>query len=100
MKDPQFKSSIKFVISMFFWPLFHFLETLIVWFLFKDWTIVLGFFIAMPVLGILARAYWVSFRQFLIAWRWANLKKKNIDAYHSIKNDQQEIFSRMNAIAS
>lgn len=98
MKDTQFKSSVKFVISMFFWPLFHFLETLAVWFIFKDWAIVLGFYVAMPLLGILARAYWVSFSQFLKAWRWTNLKKKNIDAYRAIKNDQQEILSRTKMI--
>ena len=99
-KDKQFRSSVKFVVSMFIWPLFHFLETLVVWFLFKEWTIILGFFIAMPILGILARAYWVSYSQFLKAWRWSRLKKKNIEAYRSIKNDQQEIFSKTAAIVA
>jgi len=99
-KDPQFKSSVKFVISMFFWPLFHFLETLFVWLIFKDWTITLGFFIAMPLLGILARAYWVSFSQFLKAWRWSKLKRKNTEAYRSIKNDQQEILSKTATIVA
>ncbi|MDA3905403.1 MAG: 1-acyl-sn-glycerol-3-phosphate acyltransferase [Bacteroidales bacterium] len=94
MKDPQFKSSVKFVISMIFWPLFHFLETLIVWFIFKDWTIVLGFFVAMPILGILARGYWVSFKKYLKALRWSRLKKNNIGVYQSIKNNQQEILSK------
>lgn len=97
-KDPQFKSSVKFVVSMFIWPLFHFLETLFVWLIFKDWTIALGFYIAMPILGILARAYWVSFNQFLKAWRWSKLKRKNLEDYRSINNDQQEIFNRIKTI--
>lgn len=99
-KDPQFKSSVKFVVSMFIWPLFHFLETLLVWFIFKDWTIVLGFFIAMPILGILARAYWISFSQFLKAWRWSKLKRKNLEAFRLIKNDQQEILSKTATIVA
>lgn len=97
-RDPQFKSSVKFAVSMFIWPLFHFLETLLIWFVFKDWAIVLGFFVAMPLLGILARVYWVSFRQFLKAWHWARLKKNSIEVYQSIKNDQQEILEKMAAI--
>ncbi len=99
-KDKQFISSVKFVVSMFIWPLFLFLETLTVWFLFKEWTITLGFFIAMPVLGILARAYWVSYSQFLKAWRWSKLKRKNLEAYRSIKNDQQEILSKTATIVA
>lgn len=100
MKDPQFKSSVKFVISMLFWPLFYFLETLLVWLLFKDRTITLGFFVTMPLLGIMARAYWVAFRQFLKAWRWSKLKRKNLDAYRLIKNDQQEILSKTATIVA
>jgi 1-acyl-sn-glycerol-3-phosphate acyltransferase len=100
MEDPQFKSSVKFVISMLFWPLFHFLETLLVWLFFKDWTITLGFFIAMPILGIMARAYWVAFKQFLKTWRWSRLKRQNLGVYQSIMNDQQEILSKTTAIVT
>ncbi len=98
MEDPQFRSSVKFAITLVFWPLFHFIETLIIWFIFKDWIIVLGFFVAMPILGILARAYWVSFRQFLKAWRWARLKKNKSELSQSIENDQQEILSKTAAL--
>ena len=100
MKDPQFKSSVKFVISMIFYPMFHFLETLFVWSIFKDWTIVLGFFVAIPLLGILARTYWVSFRQYLKTLRWARLKKRKLEVYQSIKNDQQEILNLTKSIVS
>lgn len=94
MKDPQFKSSIKFAVSMFLWPLFHLLETILVWFLFKDWILVLSFFVAMPLLGILARSYWVSFKEFLISLRWMRLKKNKTEIYRSIQNDQQEILNK------
>lgn len=96
--DPQFISSVKFVVTLLLYPIFHVLETLIIWFIFKDLTIVLGFFVAMPLLGILAHAYWVSFRRVLKDFRWLRLKKNSIEVYQSIKNDQQEILSKTAAI--
>ena len=96
--DNQFISSVKFAITLLFYPLFHVLETLLIWFIFKDWAIVLGFFVAMPLLGIVARAYWVSFRHYLKVWRWIRLKKNSIEIYQSIITDQQEILRKMAAI--
>jgi len=98
MKDPQFKSSVKFAITLFLYPLFHVLETAIVWFIFKDILFASVFFIAMPILGILARAYWVSFCQFLKAWRWTFLRKNKNDVYQSIKNDQKAILEKAKSI--
>lgn len=98
MSDPQFISSVKFVVTLFLYPVFHFLLTILVWFLFNDWSFALGFFVTMPILGILARTYWVSFNQFLKALRWARLKKNKPEVYQSIKNDLQEILRKTTAI--
>lgn len=98
MKDPQFKSSVKFAISMLLWPLFHLLETLAIWIIFNDWLLTFSFFVAMPILGIFARAYWVSFKEFQMNWRWSNLSKSKGESYTSILADQQEILKQMKLI--
>jgi len=98
LNDLQFHSSFKFVISLILWPLGHFLLSLLVWFIFKNGYLLLGFFIAMPVLGIAARAYWVGFTQFLIAFRWYIIKKRKPLVYRKIKQEQQAIFDQMNVV--
>ncbi len=100
MKDPQFKSSVKFVISMLVWPLFHLIETGIVWLTFSDWIITLAFFVAMPLLGIFARWYWICLLDFRQALRWARLKKNKSELYQSIRKDQREILNKMEAIVA
>lgn len=100
MEDPQFRSSVKFVISMILYPLFHFLETLVVWFFFKDWTITFAFFVVMPILGILARWYWISFLQYHKTFRWARLKKNKPEIYQLIRKNQQEILVKATSIVA
>ncbi|MBN1651189.1 MAG: 1-acyl-sn-glycerol-3-phosphate acyltransferase [Bacteroidales bacterium] len=100
MKDPQFKSSVKFVLSMFVWPLFHLIETWVVWLIFTDWMLALAFFIAMPILGIFARWYWISLLEFKEAFRWARLKKNKAEVYQMIRKDQKEILNKMKAIVA
>ena len=100
MEDPQFKSSVKFAVSMLLWPLFYALQILLVWLLSDDWKVLLGFIIGMPILGMLSRSYWVSLQLYLVAFRWALIKKNKITLYRSIRSDLQEILKTSSSIVS
>ncbi len=99
-KDPQFFSSVKYAVTLILYPLYHFALSLGVWFLFKNWEILLAFFVGMPILGIFARKYWEQARDYLKDLRWLKIKNKKTKIHHSILEDQKEILRRMSTIIS
>ncbi|MFK5856001.1 MAG: lysophospholipid acyltransferase family protein [Bacteroidota bacterium] len=80
MKDPQFQSSFKFAISLFSFPIFYLIQSLLILLIFNDWQIVLLYLISLPISAALA---WVWRDKFLLikeAWKYEILKLNN-DTY-------------------
>jgi 1-acyl-sn-glycerol-3-phosphate acyltransferase len=97
-KDPQFFSSVKYAVTLFLYPLYHFALSIGVWFLFKSWEILFAFFVGMPILGIIARKYWEQARDYVKNRKWLKLKNKQTKVYQSILENQKEILRKTNAI--
>jgi 1-acyl-sn-glycerol-3-phosphate acyltransferase len=100
MSDRQFHSSFKFAVSLFLYPIWHLLGSIFVWMLLGEWIFALGFFVAMPILGILARWYWVAYTDFRKQCRWFRLETQLSTDYQTLKTDQEQIFSQMKTVIS
>ncbi len=92
MKDPQFQSSFKFVISMLSFPIFYLIQFLIVLLISSNsWEIALGYLVSLPLIGSIA---WWWQRLFILTktgWNYLiKSSRKNQDfiemskLYHSI----------------
>jgi hypothetical protein len=60
----------------------------------------LGFFVLIPVSGILARFYWTSFQHFLKKWRWTRLKDNQVTIYEKIRTVREQIFAKVDSITT
>jgi 1-acyl-sn-glycerol-3-phosphate acyltransferase len=69
IKDPQFKSSFSFVVSLLAFPLFYILQTILLMFFISSWTWLLGYFISVPVSGIFAWFYKTCFKSNAKDWK-------------------------------
>lgn len=63
VRNIEWHASINGTISVFLWQIFWGLESLTVALLFRDWWILGGFMIAMPVCGMIAQEYWVRIKK-------------------------------------
>ncbi len=77
IKDPQFRSSVKFVLSSLFFPLFYLIQTLVFYMLIHQPWITLAYFVSLPLSAAIAWNYVKLFRKFVLEWRYLkrSLKK-------------------------
>ncbi len=81
VKDPQFRSSFKYALSMFLFPLFYFGQTLLEGFIFSFNWITIGYIITLPFFGAFSWKYSRIYLKNLKLYRllqWGNLKNSNI----------------------
>jgi len=81
IKDPQFKSSFAFVISLVSFPLFNILQTLVIFFFVDQWHWLLAYFISVPLSGIFAWYY----------WGWLRIVKHRKSHFMQMENDYETI---------
>lgn len=70
MKDPQFQSSFKFVISLLSFPVFYLIQTLTILFVFNDWETVLAYLLSLPLTAPLAWWWRQVFIKTEIGWNY------------------------------
>jgi len=75
IKDPQFRSSVKFVLSFLVFPIFYLLQTLVVFLIFSPSWIALAYFVSLPLSAAIAWNYAKLFRKFILGWRYV---KRNL----------------------
>jgi len=63
VKHVEWHASVNGTISVFLWQIVYGLESLAVALIFRDWFILGGFMIAMPICGMIAQAYWVRLKK-------------------------------------
>ena len=81
VKHVEWHASVNGTISVFLWQIFYGLESLAVALIFRDWWILGGFMIAMPVCGVIAQSYWVRMKK----------SKGRSNLIRAFKNDRAEI---------
>ncbi len=70
IKDPQFRSSVKFVLSSLIFPLFYLILTLMFYLLFHQPWLTLAYFVSLPLSAAIAWNYTKLFRRFIQDWRY------------------------------
>lgn len=86
IKDPQFKSSFSFVVSLVAFPLFNLLQTIIMMFFISNWYWVLLYFFSIPISGIFAWYYKACFMTNSKDWKVFRLfhtKKHQMEQLHN-----------------
>lgn len=69
-KDPQFKSSIKFVVSLLSFPVFYIIQSFAVLLIFNEWKIVLMYFLSLPISASFAWYWHNSFNIIKSGWNY------------------------------
>jgi 1-acyl-sn-glycerol-3-phosphate acyltransferase len=99
IKDPQFRSSVKFVLSSLFFPLFYLIQTLVFYLLFHQPWLTLAYFVSLPLSAAIAWNYVNLFRRFIQEWRYLkrSLKKdplllKARELYPELMTEMGRIF--------
>ena len=86
IKDPQFQSSFKFVISLLSFPIFYIIQFLIVLLISSNWEIAIVYLVSLPLLAPVA---WWWQRFFILTktgWKYLTaLSRKNKDFIEMIK---------------
>jgi len=70
IKDPQFRSSFKFVLSFIFFPVFYLLQTFVVCEIFHRPWLTLAYFVTLPLSAAIAWNYAKFFRKSVLEWRY------------------------------
>ena len=73
MKDPQFRSSLKFGISLLSFPIIYFIQSVVVLLICDNWYSVLTYLISLPLSGALSWMWRNVFINTKIAWKYKML---------------------------
>lgn len=98
IKDKQFHSSFKSVISLLLTTVLHTLQTIIFLIISKSWKLTGFYFISLPLSGMFAWWYHVQFRELRFHWRYFSLKQKKHPAFQETFKLYQNIIDRTNRI--
>ena len=91
IKDPQFKSSFAFAVSLVSFPLFNILQTLIIIFFVNDWYWLLAYFISVPLSGIFAWYYWGWLKIVKQKWTINKLFRNRKSYFMQMQDDYEAI---------
>ncbi len=104
IKDPQFRSSFKFVVSLLSFPLFYLIQSIAVYGLYHLFWLALAYLVSLPLSAAIAWNYAKIFRKFVSEWRY--LRKKSgkdprlaeaEEIYHFFMAEMDKIFQIYNA---
>lgn len=95
VKHIEWHASINGTLSVFLYQIFWGLESLAVALIFRNWWILGGFMIAMPVCGMIAQAYWVRMKKSGGKSRLLAAFKKNRKEVESLVKLRAEIVDEM-----
>jgi|ETNmetMinimDraft_13_1059891.scaffolds.fasta_scaffold07688_1 1-acyl-sn-glycerol-3-phosphate acyltransferase len=100
IKDPHFKSSIKFVISFLSFPVFYIIQSLAVLVIFNDWGIVLVYFLSLPISASFAWCWYNTFKMIKTGWNYSRLSYGKNDNFFEMLKLYDEIIMLADNIMS
>lgn len=100
IKDKQFHSSILFITSMFLFPFFYLIQTLLVSFLPLSGFYTAGYFLSLPVSGAFALYYANSVKKLITGWMFFLLHTRKDDQLLSLSDIHNSIITEMDEIFS
>jgi len=100
IEDPQFKSSINFVISMISFPVLYIIQSIVVLIVTNDWKISLAYAVCLPVSGIFAWKWLKIFRCVKINWVYKIAELSKNKDFAEMQKLYDEIISKASLIIS
>jgi ABC-type multidrug transport system fused ATPase/permease subunit len=98
IKDPQFKSSFLYVVSLVAFPLLQTLQTVLVAFFVDHWYWVAAYFVSVPLSGIFLIYYHNLANKFQRALKIFKLFRKRKTFMDQLQNDYQEILNIVDSL--
>jgi hypothetical protein len=98
IKDRQFHSSFKSVISLLLTTVLHTLQTVLFLIISKSWKLTGIYFISLPLSGMFAWWYHVQFKELSIQWRYFSYQRRNHSVFKETSKLHQNIINKMNGI--
>jgi len=95
MKDLQFRSSFKFAISLFSFPIFYIIQSVIVLLISDSWDTTILYLLSLPLTAALAWVWRDVFIKTKIAWKHKILSSEN----NSKLSDIQKLYSKIILLA-
>lgn len=91
MKDPQFYSSIKFVLGTFLFPILYLILFIPVWIFTDPGWIKWAFLASLPLSGLFAHTWYLWFIKFRSLWRYQFLNMSGDKSLENLKNLRKQI---------
>ncbi|MBC8320701.1 MAG: 1-acyl-sn-glycerol-3-phosphate acyltransferase [Bacteroidetes bacterium] len=98
IKDTQFISSIKFVISLLSFPVFYIIQSLIVLLVFDDWKIALVYLLSIPLTAPIAWWWRGMFIRTKIGLNYTFLRWRKNKEFSEMQNLYDEIITRADSL--
>jgi len=99
IKDVQFHSSIKYVLSMVSFPFFHIIQTLILRIFTPNWNLTLLYFISVPVSGIIAFFYYKYFMRWNQNLKYFKALKRKSPAFEELQQLHHGIIKKSDELS-
>jgi hypothetical protein len=98
IKDPQFKSSFLYVVSMLAFPLINIIQAIILYFFIDHWYWALIYLISLPISGIFVMYYHDTAHKFRKDLRVCYLFRKKKPIMENLEKEYQEILELTDSI--
>ncbi len=100
IEDPQFKSSIKFVVSLLSFPIFYIIQSLVVLVVFYDWKMTLAYFITLPISATIAWCWHKLFGKIKLGFKYRRTSIGKNKEFFEMQRLYDEIIMRADNILS
>ncbi len=98
IKDLQFHSSFKLVLSMLFFPVYYVILMILALVFFEPWWVKLSYILTLPLTGLFAFRYYIKLKKLSARFRYSSLVRKKNSKIHELKILRKDIISSMNRI--
>ena len=90
-EDPQFKSSIRYVISLLSFPVFYIIQSIAVLIIFADWKIGLVYFISLPLSASFAWCWYNTISTIRAGWNYRKILMSKDNNFNEMQKLYDEI---------
>jgi 1-acyl-sn-glycerol-3-phosphate acyltransferase len=98
IKDPQFHSSFKLVMSLVFFPAYYIILVVTGFILIDPIWLKLAYFLTIPLTGLFAFKYYIRLKKLQAKFRYSNLVRRKNGDIQRLKILRRDIIDRMNKI--
>ncbi len=98
MKDEQFRSSVKFVISALAFPIFYILQTSVIYGITDNWEITMAYLLSLPITAIISWKWTRIYMWLSQGWRYGYKKVTKDKNLENLTGNYDKIISLLNEI--